>query len=75
MTNRHISRDDDGTRDVVSRKPPSSLRLGPDHPKDFRAPIHILFWKLPDYDELRVARPVAVVLLATVPRSNSRAGN
>ena len=45
-----------------------------DHPEGCPDTDRFLVWVLPDDDELRVARPVAVVLLATVPRSDSWSG-
>lgn len=77
MANRHILRDDGGlrTRRRVNRHHlcgQGPITLGIFSGSDQRS---LLQERLPDDDELRVARPVAVVLLATVPRSDSRTGN
>ena len=70
MANRHILRGDGGVRTMCSANRHHLCGWAPGYP----APIRVLFWRLPDDDELRVARPVAVVLLATVPRCDSRTG-
>ena len=75
MAYRHILRCDGGVRTMSHANRHHFCGSGPSILGISGSDPHILFWRLPENDELRVAGPVAVVLLATVPRCNSRTGN